>query len=134
MTSFGRSVIVFLIGALMAGGVLWLIKPSHVEPITWSQLTENEIKNQVENASRNEVIDFVNWAQSKSWEASTDIIPAYVANAGGIRKARAAVETRYPQFTGKSGDHLVEAVRRAPLEYLRYCNELLAVDRFYVRN
>jgi len=134
MTGFVRSVIVFLLGAVLALSVLWLFEPPDNESIVWSQLTGEEVKDHIHDASRQDLADFINWAQSKEWEQDSDVIPAHVANAGKIQKARAAVFNRYPQFLGKDDEELFEVVRQTPLEYLQYCDELRAVDRFFIRN
>lgn len=122
----------FIIGAAIAAGVLWLLKPVEPENINWQNLSDQQIVANMQSATLQEVHQYVDWVHEEELSRSY-VIPAHVANARGIQKAQAAVDHRYPQFQNVYNDDLLSAVRQNPLLYRDYIRETKSIRKRFVR-
>lgn len=128
-----RNLVSFVVGGVIAAGILWLLKPAEEELIPWYRLSDEGIVERMEDASLSEVHQYVDWIHSEELPRNY-IIPAHVANARGVRAAQASVDQRYPQFQNVFNDDLLRAVRQNPLLYKDYIRETLSIRKRFATN
>lgn len=127
-----NKLISLIIGAGFAAGSLWLLKPDVAEPIHWQNLSDDEIVVNMKAASMRQIHQYVDGVHAEELSQNY-IVPAHVANARGIQKARAAVDHRYPEFQNIFNDDLLSAVRQNPLLYRDYIRETKSIRKRFVR-
>lgn len=125
-----QPVFAFIAGIVLAFFIFWLILPRPEEPINWEILPDSAIVEKMEEASLDQVAEYVEWVHAEPLPANY-VIPAHVANSRGVQRANAAVHHRYPQFDGKHNEELLAAVKENPLLYQEYIQELLSVGRMF---
>lgn len=125
-----RSISAFLGGALLAVLILWAISPVEIDPIEWDRLSDQAIVDNIENASLFEIERYVETIHAEPLPADY-VIPAHVANSANHQRANAAVDHKYPEFSGKYNEDLFAAVKQHPLLYRDYIREKLAVRRIF---
>lgn len=115
---------------MLALFIFWLILPQPEESLNWGVLPDSAIVEKMEEASLDQVTEYVEWVHSEPLPANY-VIPAHVANSRGVQRANAAVNHRYPEFAGKHNEELLTAVKENPLLYREYIQELLSVGRMF---
>lgn len=134
MSNSANGILSFLIGAVLASLLLWLILPESSdvevqnEAADWSRWSDRLLEERLRDSSLDNVRAFVNWEMDQELPAKY-VIPAHIANARSSGEAVVKVNREYAVFSSEKGDNFLRAVQADPVRYREYLRAHKAIRK-----